>query len=111
MFVGSRRLTRVPLPKITRFVWISWPEGDVLWISTAGFAGLGLQKESSCGLPMLRPMQPVAARLWQVLKYIEPERVQVTPDCGFSQTARYIARGKLANMVEGVRFVRKELGQ
>ena len=34
----------------------------------------------------------VADRLRQVLQYIEPERVQVTPDCGFSQTARHIAK-------------------
>jgi methionine synthase II (cobalamin-independent) len=35
--------------------------------------------------------------------------VQVTPDCGFSQTARFIACGKLANMVKGVQLVRMEL--
>ena len=33
------------------------------------------------------------------LRYIDPERVHVTPDCGFSQTARFIAQQKLANMV------------
>ena len=53
----------------------------------------------------------VAERLRTVLRYIEPERVHVTPDCGFSQTARYVARGKLASMAEGVRMVRKELGR
>jgi 5-methyltetrahydropteroyltriglutamate--homocysteine methyltransferase len=55
------------------------------------------------------PAELVAERLRQVLKYIEPERVQVTPDCGFSQTARFIAVRKLASMVEGVRIVRREL--
>jgi 5-methyltetrahydropteroyltriglutamate--homocysteine methyltransferase len=44
-----------------------------------------------------------------VLKYVDPQRVHVTPDCGFSQTARFIAVKKLANMVEGVRIVRREL--
>jgi 5-methyltetrahydropteroyltriglutamate--homocysteine methyltransferase len=53
----------------------------------------------------------VADRLRQVLKFIEPERVHVTPDCGFSQTARFIAQKKLANMVAGVRLVRRELGK
>jgi len=57
----------------------------------------------------IEPPELVADRLRQVLKYIEPERVHVTPDCGFSQTARFIARRKLANMVEGVRIVRREL--
>jgi 5-methyltetrahydropteroyltriglutamate--homocysteine methyltransferase len=51
----------------------------------------------------------VAERLRSTLKNIEPERVHVTPDCGFSQTARFIATRKLANMVNGVRLVRSEL--
>jgi 5-methyltetrahydropteroyltriglutamate--homocysteine methyltransferase len=58
----------------------------------------------------IEPPDLVAQRLRQTLRYIEPERVHVTPDCGFSQTARYIAQRKLANMVEGVRMVRGELG-
>jgi len=58
----------------------------------------------------IEPPELVAQRLRQTLKYIEPERVHVTPDCGFSQTARFIAQKKLASMVEGVKLVRKELG-
>jgi 5-methyltetrahydropteroyltriglutamate--homocysteine methyltransferase len=58
----------------------------------------------------IEPAELVAERIRLTLKYIEPERVQVTPDCGFSQTARFIARRKLANMVEGCRLVRRELG-
>ncbi|HEV3120039.1 MAG TPA: hypothetical protein VGY58_23465 [Gemmataceae bacterium] len=57
----------------------------------------------------VEPPELVADRLRQVLRYIEPERVQVTPDCGFSQTARFIACRKLASMVQGVRLVRREL--
>jgi 5-methyltetrahydropteroyltriglutamate--homocysteine methyltransferase len=57
----------------------------------------------------IEPPEFVAERLRQVLHYIEPERVTVTPDCGFSQTARFIAIGKLVSMVEGVRLVRREL--
>src|SRR5262249_22085309 len=59
----------------------------------------------------IEPPELVAQRLRQTLQYIEPERVHVTPDCGFSQTARFIARRKLASMVEGVRIVRRELGK
>ena len=44
----------------------------------------------------IEPPELVAQRLRQTLQYIEPDRVHVTPDCGFSQTARYIARKKLA---------------
>jgi len=57
----------------------------------------------------VEPPELVAQRLRHVLQYINPERVHVTPDCGFSQTARHVAQRKLANMVEGVRVVRKEL--
>jgi 5-methyltetrahydropteroyltriglutamate--homocysteine methyltransferase len=55
----------------------------------------------------IEPPEFVAERLRQVLRYIEPERVHVTPDCGFSQTARFIATRKLSSMVEGVRLVRQ----
>jgi 5-methyltetrahydropteroyltriglutamate--homocysteine methyltransferase len=57
----------------------------------------------------VEPPELVAERLRAVLKYIDPERVHVTPDCGFSQTARFIAVRKLSNMAEGVRAVRREL--
>ncbi len=57
----------------------------------------------------VEPPELVAGRLRQVLQYIEPERLHVTPDCGFSQTARFVARRKLASMVQGVRIVRREL--
>lgn len=58
----------------------------------------------------VEPPELVADRLRQVLKHIDPERVHVTPDCGFSQTARGVATRKLASMVQGVRLVRRELG-
>ena len=48
----------------------------------------------------------VAARVRRCLEYAPPERLAFAPDCGLSQTARWAARRKLANMVEGVRRVR-----
>jgi 5-methyltetrahydropteroyltriglutamate--homocysteine methyltransferase len=57
----------------------------------------------------VEPPELVAERLRMVLKYVEPEQLHVTPDCGFSQTARVVACRKLKNMVDGVRIVRKEL--
>jgi 5-methyltetrahydropteroyltriglutamate--homocysteine methyltransferase len=57
----------------------------------------------------IEPPDLVAERLRLVLRHIEPERVHVTPDCGFSQTARFIACRKLTSMVLGVRLVRREL--
>jgi 5-methyltetrahydropteroyltriglutamate--homocysteine methyltransferase len=58
----------------------------------------------------IEPAGLVAERLRTVLKYVSPERVSVTPDCGYSQTARHVAVAKSKAMVEGVRMVRKELG-
>jgi 5-methyltetrahydropteroyltriglutamate--homocysteine methyltransferase len=57
----------------------------------------------------VEPAELVAARLRLALQYIDPERLSVTPDCGFSQTARHVAVRKLTNMAEGVRVVRKSL--
>ena len=52
----------------------------------------------------------VAARVRRCLQYAPPERLSFAPDCGLSQTARWAAKQKLANMVEGVKKVRQELG-
>ncbi|HZU39154.1 MAG TPA: cobalamin-independent methionine synthase II family protein [Gemmataceae bacterium] len=57
----------------------------------------------------VEPPELVAERLRLALKFIEPERVQLAPDCGFSQTARYVARGKLASLVQGAHKVRQDL--
>jgi 5-methyltetrahydropteroyltriglutamate--homocysteine methyltransferase len=52
----------------------------------------------------------IADRVRLCLKHAPPERLVFAPDCGLSQTARWAAKQKLANMVEGVKLVRKELG-
>jgi 5-methyltetrahydropteroyltriglutamate--homocysteine methyltransferase len=57
----------------------------------------------------IEPAELIAERIRQSLRYIAPERLHVTPDCGFSQTARFIAQKKLASLVEGARIVRREL--
>ena len=52
----------------------------------------------------------VADRVRRCLKYAPAGKLSFAPDCGLSQTARWAARQKLANMVSGVAIVRKELG-
>ena len=52
----------------------------------------------------------IAERVRICLKYAPAEKLSFAPDCGLSQTARWAARQKLANMVSGVAIVRKELG-
>jgi 5-methyltetrahydropteroyltriglutamate--homocysteine methyltransferase len=51
----------------------------------------------------------VAGRIRTALQYIDPEKLWIAPDCGFSQTARWAAKRKLAAMVQGAEIVRKEL--
>jgi len=52
----------------------------------------------------------VAERVRLCLKHAPAEKLSFAPDCGLSQTARWAARQKLANMVAGVSKVRRELG-
>jgi 5-methyltetrahydropteroyltriglutamate--homocysteine methyltransferase len=58
----------------------------------------------------VEPPELIAARIKAILRYVAPERLSITPDCGFSQTARHIAVAKSKSLVEGARIVRKELG-
>jgi len=51
----------------------------------------------------------VADRVRRCLKYAPAEHLVFAPDCGLSQTARWAARQKLANLVAGVHQVRQEL--
>ncbi|HEX3988744.1 MAG TPA: methionine synthase, partial [Verrucomicrobiae bacterium] len=51
----------------------------------------------------------IADRVRLCLKHAPPERLIFAPDCGLSQTARWAAREKLANMVKGVKQVREKL--
>jgi 5-methyltetrahydropteroyltriglutamate--homocysteine methyltransferase len=54
--------------------------------------------------------EDVAERIRAALCYVPAEKLTITPDCGFSQTARWAAKGKLKAMVEGTKIVRRELG-
>jgi 5-methyltetrahydropteroyltriglutamate--homocysteine methyltransferase len=50
--------------------------------------------------------EEVADRVRLCLKHAPAEKLSLSTDCGLSQTARWAARRKLANLVEGVRRVR-----
>jgi 5-methyltetrahydropteroyltriglutamate--homocysteine methyltransferase len=58
----------------------------------------------------IEPPEEVADRVRACLRHAPPERLAFAPDCGLSQTARWAARAKLRNLVEGVARVRAELG-
>lgn len=57
----------------------------------------------------IEPVDVVAQRIRHALKYVPPEKLTVTPDCGFSQTARWAAVRKLNAMVKAAHIVRREL--
>jgi 5-methyltetrahydropteroyltriglutamate--homocysteine methyltransferase len=48
----------------------------------------------------------VEERIRACLRFVPPERLSVSPDCGLSQTARWAARRKLESLVAGARQVR-----
>jgi len=48
-------------------------------------------------------------RVRRCLEFAPAARLSLAPDCGLSQTARWAARRKLANLVEGVNRVRQEI--
>ena len=53
--------------------------------------------------------EDVAERVRLCLKHAPADRLSFAPDCGLSQTARWAAKQKLRNMVEGVKRVRHEM--
>jgi 5-methyltetrahydropteroyltriglutamate--homocysteine methyltransferase len=57
----------------------------------------------------VEPPELLADRLRIVLKYVDASRVSVTPDCGFSQTARHVALGKAKALSAAARLVRAEI--
>jgi 5-methyltetrahydropteroyltriglutamate--homocysteine methyltransferase len=58
----------------------------------------------------VEPPEHVAEKIRLCLRHAPADRLSFAPDCGLSQTARWAARQKLANMVAGARLVRQELG-
>ncbi len=54
--------------------------------------------------------EEIADRVRECLRYAPPDRLVFAPDCGLSQTARWAAKQKLRNLVQGVRQVRQEVG-
>ena len=51
----------------------------------------------------------IASRVRRCLEHAPAEQLAFAPDCGLSQTARWAAKRKLANMVAGVEIVRSAI--
>ena len=54
--------------------------------------------------------EDVVERIKLCLEHAPADKLSFAPDCGLSQTARWAAKQKLANLAEGCRRVREELG-
>ena len=53
--------------------------------------------------------EDVAERIREMLRVVEPDKLYVSPDCGFFQLPRWITYLKLEAMVRGTKLVRDEL--
>ncbi len=58
----------------------------------------------------IESVEVVADRIRTLLKYVRPEKLWISTDCGFSQTARWVAVEKMKVMVQAAALVRQELG-
>ncbi len=58
---------------------------------------------------IVEPVEFLAERIRLMLKYVKPEKLSLVPDCGFSQTPRFLAVAKLKNLVKAANLVRSEL--
>lgn len=93
----------------------------VLEFANREMADLGLwrelatDRELAVGVVDVKSYYPetapeVAERIRLALEYVSPEKLWITPDCGFNHTPRHSCVAKLQAMVEGARIVRQELG-
>lgn len=57
----------------------------------------------------VEPVETIAERIRLMLKYVRPGKLSLVPDCGFSQTPRFLAFPKLRNLVKAASLVRAEL--
>ncbi len=58
----------------------------------------------------LEPVEVVADRIRACLRHCAPDKLWLAPDCGFSQTPRFLANEKMRVMVEAAALVRAEIG-
>jgi 5-methyltetrahydropteroyltriglutamate--homocysteine methyltransferase len=52
----------------------------------------------------------IAERIRTTLKYLSPEQVTLSTDCGMKPLARMVSKLKLKALADGAAIVRKEIG-
>ncbi len=58
---------------------------------------------------VVEPVETIAGRIRLLLESVKPDKLWLAPDCGFSQTPRFLAFSKLQNLVNAAAMVRAEL--
>ena len=76
---------------------------------------LAIERELGAGVVDVKSFyvetpEDVAERIRELLKHVPPDRLYISPDCGFFQLPRWLSYQKLETMVAGTRIVRRELG-
>ena len=76
---------------------------------------LATEKELGAGVVDVKSFyvetpEDVAERIREFLKHVPPERLYLSPDCGFFQLPRWLSYLKLEALVAGTEIVRQELG-
>ena len=59
---------------------------------------------------MVETPAAIADRIRTTLKYLSPEQVVLSTDCGMKPLSRMVAKLKLKTLAEGAAIVRKEVG-
>ena len=59
--------------------------------------------------PKVETPEVVAGRIRDALRYIDPQRLWIAPDCGMKYHSRELAQAKLKAMVDGTALARAEL--
>ena len=59
--------------------------------------------------PDVETAEVVAARIEEALRYVNPERLWIAPDCGMKYHSRALAQAKLKAMVDGTALARARL--
>lgn len=57
----------------------------------------------------VEPVETIVERIRLLLSHVSPEKLWLVPDCGFSQTPRFMAFQKLCNLVQAAAVVRADL--
>ena len=57
----------------------------------------------------IEPVDLLVSKIQECLKFADPEKLVLAPDCGLSQTARWAAKQKLQNMCSAAKIVRDSL--